>query len=317
MNAKTAPVAIIAYNRLWHLRQTVEALLENPEACDSDLYIFSDGPKNSTQESFVGEVRSYIKTIRGFRNVTIVEHKENLGLAKSVIHAVNYILRQSENIIVLEDDLVTSKYFLEYMNSGLQMYRNDYQVASIHGYFYNLKMALPNTFFLRGADCLGWGTWRRAWAYFETDGNILLKKLEESKLAYMFDLDGCYPFTQMLKDQIAGKNNSWAVRWHASAFLQDMLTLHPGKSFVRHIGNDGSGTNFGSSDMLDTELVVEPIQMQRVAITEDEMVRSMLKKFLRAKLQSIKMRDRAKSWMRRIKKIITRKFFDDKITHNK
>jgi hypothetical protein len=58
----------------------------------------------------------------------------------------------------------------------------------------------------------------------------------------------------MLKNQIAGKNNSWAIRWYASAFLADKLTLYPGRSLVHNTGNDDSGTHASGTAAYDTVL---------------------------------------------------------------
>jgi len=109
-------------------------------------------------------------------------------------------------------------------------------VGSIHGYWYPVDRQVPETFFLRGASCWGWATWSRAWQLFEGDGRQLLAELERQGLTHRFDLDGAMAYTRMLKDQIAGKNNSWAIRWHAAMFLAGRLQLSPGTSLVRNTG---------------------------------------------------------------------------------
>ncbi len=269
-----APIAIVAYNRPWHLRQTVDALLQNREAAASELYVFSDAAKNEENIQAVSEVRDYLKRLSGFKNIHVIERPENFGLARSVISAVKEVLQHHERIIVLEDDLVTSKFFLQYMNGALEVYADNEDVASIHGFFYNLNNPLPETFFLRGTDCLGWATWRRAWRHFESDGAVLLEKLKAQKLEYAFNFDNTYPYVEMLKCQIAGKTSSWAIRWHAAAYLKNMLTLNPGVSHVMHIGNDGSGTNFGNGSFLDTPLAQVPTRVKRIETREDVDVRN-------------------------------------------
>ena len=172
-------------------------------------------------------------------------------------------------MIVLEDDLVTSTHFLQYMNDGLNIYSNDERVASIHGYVYPID-GLPETFFMRGADCWGWATWKDRWAMFEPDGVKLLGELTRQNLTKRFDLNGSYGFTQMLVDQITGKNNSWAVRWHASIFLQNKYTLYPGKSLVMNIGNDGSGTHCGESNLFSSELLTTSVNVASIPVQESE-----------------------------------------------
>jgi Glycosyl transferase family 2 len=267
---KLAPIALFTYNRLIHTRRTLEALQKNEWANESELYIFSDGPKTEKEVNTIKETRNYLHTIDGFKSVTIIERETNLGLAANIISGVNQILDRYDNIIVLEDDLITSPYFLRYLNDGLALYENEKEVISIHGYLYPVRGPLPETFFIKIADCYGWATWKRGWDLFEPDGNKLLHSLIESKQEFAFDFQDTYPFTQMLKDQTEGKNNSWAIRWYASAFLKNKLTLFPGKSLVNHIGSDGSGTHSGFSDVLDTSISERRIEVSKIKIVQDE-----------------------------------------------
>ncbi len=267
---KYTPIVLFVYNRPWHTRQTVEALLRNTLAAQSDLYIFADGPKEGQAADAVQEVRDYIKTIIGFQSVTVVERSQNMGLANSIIDGVTKVCDEHGRVVVLEDDLITSPYFLQYMNDALDLYENEEQVISVHGYMYPVEGILPETFFIRGADCWGWGTWKRGWKHFEPDGQLLLRQLRERKLTHAFDFDGAYPYTRMLKHQIAGKNNSWAVRWYASAFLNNMLTLYPSRSLVLNIGFDNSGAHCSTFNEFVGELANTRIDIANVPILADE-----------------------------------------------
>lgn len=266
---KLAPVILFAYNRPNHIKRTIESLLKNKEANETDLFIFSDAAKKEEDKFNVKQVRQYLSTVDQFQSVTIIEREFNYGLGKNIIDGVTAILANYGKGIVLEDDLIVSSYFLEYMNEGLDIYENVDKVISIHGYVYPVKEKLPETFFLKGADCLGWGTWKRGWDIFEPDGNLLLKKILETDQANAFDYNNAYPFTQMLKDQIEGKNNSWAVRWYASAFLNDKYTLYPGKSLIYHAGGDGSGTNTGYDSQLDVTLSRKPIKLSKIDVDQN------------------------------------------------
>lgn len=246
-----APIALFAYRRPEHLKRVITSLLENPETEKTDLIIFSDGPKKIEHVEQVAKVREMAQKITGFHSVRIVERTENLGLANSIIQGVTSVIDKYGSIIVIEDDLVLSKCFLKFMNSGLERYRTHFQVASIHGYCYPLDIDAPDAFFIRGADCWGWATWKRAWDQFEPNGDLLLQRLKEQRLLKSFDYDGAYSYTKMLQDQIQGRNDSWAVRWHASMFLREMVTLYPGCSLVSNIGIDGSGTHSGKTNQFD------------------------------------------------------------------
>jgi hypothetical protein len=278
----TAPIVLFAYNRPAHTQRTVEALQANRLAGESDLIIFADGLKHGGNADDVNAVRAFLRTVTGFRSVRLHERAANAGLAASIIEGVTSVCNEYGRAIVLEDDLVTSRWFLTYMNSALDLYADDPRVASIHGYCYPVTQTLPETFFLRGADCWGWATWSRAWRTFEPDGARLLEALSERKLLRAFDLDGNYAFSEMLRRQIAGKNDSWAVRWHASCFLADMLTLYPGRSLIQNIGNDSSGTHCEQSDEYMAEVSDAPVAMRRIDIEPSELARQAFARFLRS-----------------------------------
>jgi hypothetical protein len=263
-----APIALFVYNRPEHTRRTIEALRKNILADHSELIIFSDGAKNAAGQAQVEAVRAYCATVTGFRTARVVCRERNYGLARSIVSGVTEVLQTYEQIIVLEDDLVTSPYFLQYMNEALELYAPDDRVVSIHGYCYPIAEPLPDTFFLRGADCLGWGTWKRGWKVFEPDGRMLLRELQQRGLRRAFDLDGAYPYTQMLKSQILGFNDSWAVRWYAAAFLAGKLTLYPGCSLVLNIGMDNTGTHSKSTQLFSGAIASGPIPIQPVPVEQ-------------------------------------------------
>lgn len=277
-----APIALFTYNRLEHTRRTVESVLANPEARFTDLIAFSDGARTDAARDEVAQVRAYLSSVTGFRSRTIVERQTNLGLAASIIVGVTDVLAKHETVVVMEDDLVVSPHFLRYLNDALAEYRDDERVVSAHAYVYPVDGPLPETFFLRGADCWGWATWRRGWTTFMADGAHLLAELTRQKLTEDFDLGGAFSNVAMLKGQVAGRNNSWAIRWHASAFLANKLTLYPGRSLVVNIGNDSSGTHCGTTDTYDVALSERPIRVGGVAVEETAAARDAFKQFGRA-----------------------------------
>jgi len=253
----------------------------NKFAKESNLIIFSDGPKHGS-ENKVESLRNYLNNIDGFKSISVVKRTENMGLANSIISGVSEIVNRYGRVIVLEDDLITSPNFLEYMNDALALYESCEEVISIHGYIYPVKQNLPHTFFLKGADCWGWATWKHGWDLFEEDGSLLLQQLQDQKLTKEFDFNGSYPYTKMLKDQIAGKNNSWAIRWYASAFLKNMLTLYPAKSFVKNIGIDGSGTHCSASNDYDAELVNTYRSLSHIPVKENKVAKRNIENYFRS-----------------------------------
>lgn len=282
-----APIILFTYNRPFHTRQTIEALRKNELAAKSDLFVFSDAPKNEAAKESVRQVREYIKTIKGFKSIKVTEREFNYGLANSVISGVSEIINQYGKVIVLEDDHITSPFFLKYMNEALDMYENESEVISVHGYIYPISAPLPETFFIKGADCWGWATWKRGWDLFEANGGKLLQQIIEQKKQNEFDFNNSYPFLQMLKDQVAGKNSSWAVRWYASAFLENKLTLYPGKSLILNIGMDSSGTHAGRSTEFDIQLNESPIELKPISVQESILARKQIERYFRSALPGL------------------------------
>ena len=262
-----APIVLCAYNRVAHLRKTLEALRQNPEAAASDLFVFSDGPRSAGAAPAVEEVRACLRTLDGFRKVAVVERQTNYGLSRSVVGAVSDIVARYGRAIVLEDDLVTSPYFLKYMNDGLRLYERDDTVASIHGYLLPLPVKVPETFFLRGADCWGWATWQRAWRCYDPDAAGHLRTLKATQSEKDF---GMY-YVRMLEDRIAGWNDSWAILWHASTYNRHQYTLYPGRSLVVNVGLDRSGVHAGRTDSYRSELSAQPINVTRIPIEENRL----------------------------------------------
>lgn len=274
-----APIAFFVYNRPSHTRQAVEALQRNELASSSELFVFSDGPRAAADVDKVEAVREYLRRISGFKKVTIVERERNLGCACSIIGGITEIVNRYGRIIVVEDDIVTAPYFLRYMNEALTLYQDDEEVACIHGYMYPVKEELPETFFVRGADIWGWGTWKRAWDFYEFNAGKLLEKLNASGLVGPFNFDGAANFTDILEAQVHGKVDTWDVQWCATAYLRGMLVLYPSKSLVKNIGFDSSGTHNRTTENFNVELGQKPVQLQRIPIKENAAVRESLKKF--------------------------------------
>jgi hypothetical protein len=302
MQDELAPIALFAYKRLEHLKITVSHLASNPEAIRTKLVVFSDGPKTPADTEAVAAVRRYLGKITGFSAVEVIEQPQNCGLASSIINGVTQVLAYHDRVIVVEDDLLVSPHFLDYMNQGLSRYGQDETVASIHGYWYPQTLPMPETFFLRGADCWGWATWRRAWLHFNPDGKALLKAMTDRNLTRQFDLDGYSGFATMLRDQIEGRNDSWAIRWHASTFLDNMYTLYPGRSLVQNIGHDGSGTHCTQPEQgrYHVELSPTPITVEHIPVAECDAARDAFINFFRKSQPSFLRRipDRIKKLLR-------------------
>jgi hypothetical protein len=251
----SAPIALFVYNRPGHTRQTIEALQRNTIASNSDLVIFSDAPRNSAAVPAVEAVRDYVSRVDGFRSVTVDRRAGNFGLANSIIDGVTRLSEQYGRVIVLEDDLVTSPHFIEYMNAALDRYDSDDRVMQIAGHMFPVSLELDDdALFLPFISSWGWATWQRAWRHFDRLAGGYERLRGDAVLRREFDLGGRYRYFRMLQAQQLGRTESWAIRWYLSVFLRQGLALYPRRTLVKNLGFDGSGVNCNVSKIAQEEL---------------------------------------------------------------
>ena len=282
-----APIALFVYNRPQHTERTLKFLQQNELAADSRLFIFSDGAKSAQDDEKVAEVRSMIKKIDGFKSVKIFEKQENSGLANSVIAGVTQLINEYGQVIVFEDDLVSSPHTLTYFNEALKKYRNEEKVMHIGAYMYPLaKKNLPESFFFRAATSWGWATWERAWKNFEPNIDTLINQFDHRKKT-AFSIDNTMNFWKQMQEFKRGKNNSWAIRWYASIFLKCGLTLNPSQSLVNNIGHDGTGVHSGINDIYNVVINPKPITQFPDVIEENNNAYEIIKGFLANRKGSI------------------------------
>lgn len=282
----TAPIALFVYNRPKHTRQTLEALQANALANQSDLFVFCDGPKdNARPEALeaITEVRSLVKAKPWCKTVTIYESKTNKGLAESIIEGVSQTVNQFGKIIVLEDDIVTSKGFLRYMNEALNLYEQEDKVMHIGSYlpYTNSYKKLPETFLSRFMSCWGWATWKSSWQRANFDTRELYEQLNNPKVRYDFNLEGVLNFHEQLENNINGSIHTWAIKWFASIFLCNGLCLYPSHSLTKNIGFDGTGENCNLLDVKEREGVRDFIKVTKIKIEESSLGKRYLKRYYR------------------------------------
>jgi len=248
-----SPIALFCYNRPSHLERTINSLKENTLSNDSELFVFSDGPKGKTDETNITKVRNILEDITGFKKITIFRNELNKGLAKSVIDGVSQVLSEYQKIIVLEDDLLLAKSFLEYMNNSLNYFEKSFKVNSISGYTFPIK--LPNDFnkdifFAKRASSWGWGTWKNRWQKVDWEISNFSNLVRNKKFKTAFN-DGGVDLFRMLKNQMDGNIDSWAIRWCYNHYINDAYCVYPTKSLVKNTGTDNSGTHFKNTKKYD------------------------------------------------------------------
>jgi hypothetical protein len=276
-----APVIIFAYNRPDHLQNCLNSLFSNSEAKLSKFFVVIDGPKNEYDKIVQAKIVNLLEDAKSNFNLQYDLKSVNLGLANSIIRGLNQIFEKFDSAIILEDDLEVSQFFLKFCNDGLNEYKSNLSVASIQGFSYKIKNPLSSPYFLRGADCWGWATWRDRWLLFDSDAEKLLNEIKLQKLNKLFDLNGAFPYSKMLERQSRGEIDSWAIRWHASIFLKNMLSLYPNQTLVKNNGFDGSGTHTGKNKGFESNFPQDAIVIENIEICASKDALFQIQNFLR------------------------------------
>ena len=246
-----APVCVFVYKRPAETRQLIQALQANYLSSETDVIIYSDAPKKSADTGAVDAVRDFITTVNGFKSVRIILRESNLGLAQSIITGVSEVLRDYGKVIVLEDDLVTARNFLDFMNAALDFYETRASVFAISGYSYPMKSMRGNSFdmaFGHRSYSWGWATWHDRWNLVDWDIADYNKFIRNRDDCSRFNKGGGSDLSNMLARQMAGKIDSWMIRWVYAQFKYGLLDVFPSASKVLNIGFNGTATHTRCSD---------------------------------------------------------------------
>lgn len=240
-----SPIILFVYKRPLHTRKTVMSLQKNVLASQSVLYIFSDGPKTPIDTIEVAKVRHLLKKIKGFKKIIIIENHINLGLANSIIKGTTQVIKRYGKAIVVEDDLVTTPNFLAFMNQALQSYKNDRRIFSVTGYnypFHTPKNYKDQVYLAYRCTSWGWGTWVDRWNKVDWDIKDYNSFINSDCSQNIFNRGG-NDLTTLLRYQMKGYIDSWAIRFCYAHYKNNAYCLHPTVSKVKNIGLDGSGTH--------------------------------------------------------------------------
>jgi hypothetical protein len=229
------PIAVFGYKRPELLFKCLQSLESNDGALESDVYIFIDGPKTSSEVDLVSQCINVAEKSWRFKSKKVLVSGGNLGLRQSIVQGIDRILKIHDSIIVIEDDLQLHPKFISFISSGLDKYKDDAKVASIQG-FSLIERESKQSYFLPSSDSWGWGTWKNRWDLVTWDSSYLLEQIARRRLKNRFNYNNSYNYTKLLKLNSKGKINSWAIDWQASLFLGNKFSLYPPFSLVTNTG---------------------------------------------------------------------------------
>lgn len=292
-----APIIVFAYDRPDHLSQTLNALAKNDLAPQSILYVYCDGAREYGGETLdspkcnyitrrygkmvcskdeyeaylkrIAEVRKVARSQTGFKEVHVVEREHNIGLADNIIGAVTEIVNLYDQVIAFEDDIVTTKGCLTYLNDALELYKDDEQVMHISAWMYPNKGQFPTTFFYDSPyPAGGWATWKRAWQHFNPDTADHVHFWENRWKE--FDIEGQDHLSKQLLMNYNGTLKTWYIKWYSSMRRMNGLCLYPGTAMSNNIGWDSSGETSYANTRYNVEHPAEYTEVKRIPIMRNE-----------------------------------------------
>lgn len=282
-----SPIILFVYNRFEKTVKTIDSLLLNKESKSSELYVFSDGPKTNQDRIEIQKIRNHINSLQGFKKIFLYERESNLGLANSLISGINEVFTKSTTAIILEDDIVVTKYFLNYMNESLIQFKSNNNIFSITGYSFKNKINSNDIYVFNRFMSWGWATWKNRWNsinfnYSKSDIPLLLQEKRKINLAGEDLID-------MYTAQIEKRIDSWAVRFAIGQCLNNGLTIYPRYSLVDNIGFDNEATHtkrFNSIYITSLKKNFKPVNFSLV--NNEELNHFLRKKFKKGLIQRLK-----------------------------
>lgn len=280
LNIPPSPIVLFAFNRPGETIRTLAALACNHGAKESELTVFCDGPRTAADEEKTEQVRTIAQQAAGFKSVRVIVRPDNLGSVLAIRAGLRQMFDEHETVIVLEDDLTTSEYFLSFINKALVYYASEHRVASICGYSPTGIPTSSQSYFLPGAHCWGWGAWRRTWVEADIDACEALDDLVQGDHIFEFDVAGAEPCTLLLQRAAREERDSWVLPWMAAAIIKNQLTLYPTQSLIRNDGLRASGLPVKWLHLFETSLADHCPEIGAVPLIADaaafEHVRSLL-----------------------------------------
>lgn len=239
-----APVFIPTLCRFEHFKRCVDSLSKCSGAGNTTLIIGLDYPSKENHWEGYKKIKDYIKSITCFKEVVVLERQENYGAIKNINESINFIYEKWDQYIFSEDDNEFSPNFLEYINKGLLLYKDDMRVLAVCGYLYPSLLGVKgdNAMWITGYSAWGVGLWKNRRNsnrfYFTNEGidSILSSWRNSLKLFRYAPKEVNSLITMRTRNIMYGD-----VVFNSICHIYDKGSIFPTKSKVRNWGDDGSG----------------------------------------------------------------------------
>lgn len=247
---------LFTYNRSYHTEQVISALKRNI-VLPQKLFVFQDGLRHDRDKLEWKKVNNLIHSI-DWCDREIIVSEYNKGLAESIVSGINYVFKDYDAVIVLEDDCVPTANFIYFMQQCFEKYRENKKVYSISGYSYPLILEKKeyDVYGCGRISSWGWGTWKDRWGIYEKDYELAKKMKQDKTTSENLAMWG-RGLEEMLVGNVKGSCDSWAVFWALNVISKEGICINPYESLIRNIGMDGSGVHCGVTDRFEVKSMNE------------------------------------------------------------
>ncbi len=279
-----APICLFTFKRLDCTKQTVEALKNNTLASESELFVYTDAPRNDEEAKVVDTVKEYTRTIDGFKKVHLVPRENNMGCAKSIITGVSELMENYGKAIVVEDDIVTSTNFLAFMNQCLDQYQNDQKIWSISGYTFHIDYPQDypyDAYMVQRGSPWGWASWKDRWDTVDWQASDFFEFKKDRKRVREFHVGGS-DLVRMVTRNLVGDIDGWDPIWIYQQFKNKQYSVYPVVSKVQNIGFSPDATHTKFYNRFRTEIDESgktEFNLPEQLVLEDKIVKSYQNKY--------------------------------------
>ena len=256
-----APIYIPTLNRYAHLKRCIESLQKNSWAEYTEIYISLDYPTKESHWEGYNKIKEYLESgISGFKAVHFFIQEKNLGPSENIKFLRKEIFKTYDRFIGTEDDNQFSPNFIEYMDKGLELFKDNDECIFISGYVdeqpWNAHggTVMPSTL----ASFWGYGGWKNKLEKCQKEINKELFVSIGTNPYYIWRLYYysrimlwwyvhrylCDPY-EAFTDQ-EGNPKFIDVSINIYCIVKRKYIIVPVKSLVRNWGMDGSGVHCGT-----------------------------------------------------------------------
>lgn len=168
-----SPIAYFCFNRPEFTKKSIEALLRNKESSKSDLFVFIDADKKGKINK---KIKNYFENLKGFKSIKVFCNKKNNGINKQIVYGIGKVFEKYDKVIVVEDDVIVSNQFLDYMNKGLKEHKYCFAVCA-YNLPHTLKQNDEDEFFM----CQRFSSW--GWG-IKKDYYFVIKQINNTDLSW-------------------------------------------------------------------------------------------------------------------------------------